>query len=695
MKKGIFLLLLALTMFFSIPICFADNPIVQTSFTADPAPMVYQDRLYLYTSHDEDVTVNNFYTMNDWHLYSTVDMVNWTDHGTPASLKTFSWSTDNAWAPQCVPRDGKFFLYVPINNNTGAKIGVAVSDNPISGFKDAIGREIAQSGSMAIDPTVFIDNDGQAYLFWGNGNLRMVRLNSNMISTTGSVTSNIPMQGFTEGPWFYRRGSLYYLVYAGSGEKISYATSNAPTGPWTYKGDVFGNPSIGTNHPGVVDYMGHSYFFYHNGALSGNNSFKRSVCVEEFTYGADGSIPKLTMTTTGVSQIGSLDPFVQVEAETICWASGVKTETCNEGGMDVCNIENGDYIKVKGVDFGTSGAQTFDARVASNTSGGNIELRLDSTSGTLMGTCAVSGTGGWQTWTTKSCTVTGATGKHDLYLRFTGGSGSLFNFNWWKFAEGGTPGPTAVPTAVPTLGPTPVPGSVSIACGSSSAVGDFQPDQYYSGGSTYNNTNTIDVSGITNPPPAALFNNERYGAMSYTIPGFTSGSSYNVTLYFAETYLTSSGSRLFNVSINGTAALSNFDIYATAGAQNKAIAQSFTVAADGSGQIVIQFTAITENPKINGISIQPGASPTAVPTSVPTAAPTAAPTAEPVSLGDVNGSGTVDIVDALLIAQYYVGLNPAGFVAANADVNCTGTIDIVDALLVAQYYVGLIPDLGC
>lgn len=138
---------LMLILLVSIKVCFADNPVVQTCYTADPAPMVYQDRLYLYTSHDEDVTVNNFYTMNDWHLYSTVDMVNWTDHGTPASLKTFSWSTDNAWAPQAVPRNGKIYLYVPLNNNTGAKIGVAVSDNPISGFKDAIGREIAKAGA--------------------------------------------------------------------------------------------------------------------------------------------------------------------------------------------------------------------------------------------------------------------------------------------------------------------------------------------------------------------------------------------------------------------------------------------------------------------------------------------------------------------------------------------------------------------
>lgn len=417
----------------------ADNPIVQTNYTADPAPMVYEGRLYLYTSHDEDVTVNNFYTMNEWRLYSTVDMVNWTDHGSPASLKTFSWSTDNAWAPQAVARDGKFYLYVPINNNTGAKIGVCVADNPTGPFKDPIGRALAQSGSMAIDPTVFVDDDGQAYLYWGNGNLRFVKLSSNMISTSGSVTSNVPMNGFTEGPWFYKRGSLYYLVYAGSGEKISYATSNAPAGPWTYKGDVFGNPSIATNHPGVVDYKGHSYFFYHNGTLPGGGSFKRSVCVEEFSYGSDGSIPKLTMTTKGPHGIATLNPFEQVEAETIAFSSGLKTEVCTDtgGGMNVTSISNGDYIKVKDVDF-LGGVTSFNARVSSSGSNAKIELHLDSQTGTLLGTCDVSGA---SSWTTKSCAVSGGSGKHDLFLKFTGGSGDLFKFNWWKFT-----GPT-VPDA--------------------------------------------------------------------------------------------------------------------------------------------------------------------------------------------------------------------------------------------------------
>ncbi len=273
------------------------------------------------------------------------------------------------------------------------------------------------------------------------------------------------------------------------------------------------------------------------------------------------------------------------------------------------------------------------------------------------------------------------------YVRITvtGLSGS----NWASFFEFSVFGKVANATPDPTVAPTPGPtavanGSISIACGSSSDVESFLPDQYFAGGTAYNNTNTVDVSAITeNPPPAALFNNERYGSMTYTIPGFTAGSSYSVTLYFAETYLASAGSRLFNVSINGTTVLSDFDIYASAGGQNKAIARSFTTTADGSGQIVIQFVSQTENPKINGIAVNPG-SPDQTPAPTPSG-----------MLGDVNGSGTIDIVDALVIAQYYVGLMPDPFVVANADVNCSGGIDIVDALLVAQYYVGLITSFSC
>ena len=427
----------------------ADNPIVQTVYTADPAPMVHDGICYVYTSHDEDVIVRNFFTMNDWRCYSTTDMVNWTDLGSPLSYKEFSWARDNSsWAGQCIPRNGKFYYYVPINRQRGGNaIGVAVSDNPAGPFSDPIGKPLL-AGNGYIDPTVFIDDDGQAYLYWGNPDLNYVKLNEDMISYSGRINKVLltpesfgtrtkddrPTQ-YEEGPWLYKHNDLYYMIFAAGpiSEHISYSTSSSPTGPWSFGGIVM--PTQGssfTNHPGVVDYKGNTYFFYHNGALPDGGGFHRSVCVEQLKFKEDGTIPELKMTREGAPQIGHLDPYTTVQAETICWESGVETEVCSEGGIDVCQIENGDYIKIKGVDFGI-GATSFEARAASATNGGNIEIHLDSATGKLVGTCSISGTGDWQKWETKSCAVSEANGVHDLYLVFTGDSGTLFNFNWWKF----------------------------------------------------------------------------------------------------------------------------------------------------------------------------------------------------------------------------------------------------------------------
>jgi len=424
----------------------ADNPIVQTNYTADPAPVVYGDTLYLYTSHDEDVTVNNFYTMIDWRLYTTKDMVNWTDHGSPAGLDTFSWGTDSAWAPHAIERNGEYFLYVPLNNNTGSRIGVGVADNPFGPFEDPLGTHLAQSATSNIDPSVFIDDDGQAYMYWGNATLKYVLLNDDMISYSGSIT-NVDLSGFTEGPWLYKRDSTYYMIFAGMGggtEKISYATSDSPTGPWNVRGDIMAAGPTYTNHAGVVDYMGHSYFFYHNSALPGGNDFKRSVCVQEFTYGGDGTIPTLSMSSDGPEAIATLNPSAQVEAETIAFSEGLKTEDCDDtgDGQNVTRIDAGDYIKVKNVDF-IDGVTSFEARVAESGGDAAIELHLDGESGTSLGTCDVSGV---TDWTTVTCSVTGGSGTHDLFLVFTGNGSELFKFNWWKFdgptepGEGGSGG---------------------------------------------------------------------------------------------------------------------------------------------------------------------------------------------------------------------------------------------------------------
>ena len=163
---------------------FHSNPIIKNLYTADPAPMVYGDTLYLYTTHDEDELVDNFYTMNDWRCFSTKDMVNWTDHGKIFSLDDITWADDRAWAPQAIERNGKFYLYCPVHKKDGGMaIAVGISDNPAGPFKD-LGHPLIDEGDWNdIDPTVFIDDDGQAYLYFGNPNLRYVLLNEDMFLT--------------------------------------------------------------------------------------------------------------------------------------------------------------------------------------------------------------------------------------------------------------------------------------------------------------------------------------------------------------------------------------------------------------------------------------------------------------------------------------------------------------------------------
>lgn len=433
----------------------AQNPIVQTNYTADPAPMVHNGTVYLYTTHDEDQTVKNFFTMNDWKCYSSTDMVNWTDHGTILSYKDFEWARGDAWAGQCVYQNGKFYFYVPVNRkNGGNAIGVAVSDSPTGPFRDAIGSPLL-IGNGYIDPTIFIDTDGQPYLYWGNPNLWYVKLNKDMVSydkELGVVQVPLTREGFNirikdaekrpssyeEGPWLFKRNTKYYLLYPAGGvpEHLAYSTNTSLSGSWVY-GDtimhVIKKGGAFTNHPGYIEFKGKSYLFYHNGDLPGGGGFKRSVCIEPFEFNADGSIPLITPTKEGAKESASnLNPFQKVEAETIAWEEGIETAKDEKSGVYVTNISNNDYIKVRSVDFG-KGAKSFEVNVASAATGGMIEIRLDGVTGILLGTCTVKNTGGPQNWAVQTFKVKKVKAVHDLYFVFKGAEGDLFNFDWWKF----------------------------------------------------------------------------------------------------------------------------------------------------------------------------------------------------------------------------------------------------------------------
>lgn len=563
----------------------AQNPVVQTIYTADPAPLVYNDTLFMYTGHDEDKST--WFVMKDWHVYSTTDMVNWTDRGIPLSLNTFKWADKDAWAGHCIYRDGKFYFYAPVHEKgKGMAIGVAVADKPTGPFKDALGKPLISGGWGYIDPAAFIDDNGDAYLYWGNPHLYYVKLNKDMQSYDPSVgIVKVPLTGdgfkwrvinaeqtfpwaesvnvlashsvknnadnkfywyvsavdkatkkqviavgvgdkamgpfkdvlgkpliteyteggninptiivddnkqswltwgndqlryvkmdadmvsydnssgiqlipedkkkwftdkikgtvnstekrfttYEEGPWLYKRNKQYYLFYPAGGvpEHLAYSTAASPTGPWMYRDTVMEVIKRGgafTNHPGVVDYKGKTYLFYHNGALPGGGGFNRSVCVDELHFNPDGSVQRLIPTPGIQEAAGKINPFKRVEAETIAWEVGVETAINDQSGLYVTDIDNGDHIKIRNVDFG-KGARSMEARVATPSDGGTIEIRLGAPDGKLIGTCKIKNTGGYDKWATTSCKIEKTTGLQDVFLVFRGSNANLFNFDWWK-----------------------------------------------------------------------------------------------------------------------------------------------------------------------------------------------------------------------------------------------------------------------
>lgn len=419
----------------------AQRPIIQTKYTADPAPIVYNDTVFLYTTHDEDDAEG--FKMQDWLLYTSTDMVNWTDHGVVASLKSFDWvKRDNgAWAEQVVERNGKFYMYCPIHGNG---IGVLVSDSPYGPFKDPLGKPLVWQKEHwdDIDPTVFIDEDGQAYMYWGNPNCYYVKLNEDMISYSGDIVrlKETP-EHYQEGPWFYKRNGHYYLAFASTccPEGIGYAMSDSPTGPWKTKGYIM-RPTERTrgNHPGIMDYKGKSYVFglnYDLLKLETNTHYeRRSVSVAEMHYNEDGTIQEVPYwADTKLEQIGTFNPFHKVEAETMAWGYGLKTAPNADKSLSVVDVNNGEYICVRGVNFGKNKALRFEVS-ALPLEGGNLKIRLDATDGKIVGNVNIPQGNETSKYELYSCEVNAVSGVHDLYLSFEGENNKdLFELDYWKF----------------------------------------------------------------------------------------------------------------------------------------------------------------------------------------------------------------------------------------------------------------------
>jgi hypothetical protein len=288
----------------------AANPLFKDKFTADPAALSDKGRVYLYVGRDEAEEAGKDYLMKEWLVYSSCDMKNWKAHGSPLNVQTFGWAKKDAWAADITKRDGKYYFYSTVEHKTipGKAIGVAVSDSPTGPFKDARGSAIITNDMTRetdiawddIDPAVFIDDDGQAYLYWGNQVLKYVKLKKNMIEADGPIQT-VAVPHFTEAAYLHKHKGTYYLSWSREfPEETAYSTGPSATGPWTYHGVIMKkNAVVKTIHHAIIEHNGKSYIFYHNDKLPSGGEFRRSAAVEELHYNPDGTIRFIPQTDAG------------------------------------------------------------------------------------------------------------------------------------------------------------------------------------------------------------------------------------------------------------------------------------------------------------------------------------------------------------------------------------------------------------
>jgi len=426
------------------PVGRAHNPLVTHIFTADPNAVTYGDRVYVYVSHDVDGQEN--FDMVDYRGFSSSDMVNWQDHGVLIHADSLPWAT-NLYAPGACSKDGKYYLYIP---NSGSGIGVAVADDPGGPFVDPLGSALVTKSTPGVtdvdwlfDPACLVDDDGQAYLYFGGGpegtgdNGRVIRLGDDMISLEDASATTIVMPGFFEAAHPFKHEGTYYLQYssdfsASHGAALEYMMSADPMTGFEHQGALLPNAAINrnnNNHGSLVAFMGHTYLFYHarklEQELGVDKVNNRSVALQEVTFSADGKIVPTTMSTDDftVEQLRCLDGFEEVQAETLAVEHGVEVEGRAGETVHVAAIHDGDWIGYSQVDF-RAGATQLVLQVAAQTGGATIDVHIDGCltgdPGTSLGTCQVAATGGRETYAALACTIADTAGAHDLCLRFSG-----------------------------------------------------------------------------------------------------------------------------------------------------------------------------------------------------------------------------------------------------------------------------------
>jgi hypothetical protein len=402
---------------------FAQNPIIRNQYSADPSARVFGDKVYLFPSHDifakEGKGRIGWFCMEDYHVFSSTNLTNWTDHGMIVSQTATPWTKQDAysmWAPDCIERNGKYYFYFPATpkDTTVAKgftVGVAIADKPEGPY---VPQPSPIKGVRGIDPNVFIDKDGQAYLFWSNGNstggsIYSAKLKANMVELDSEVKTfdELPKKGLKEGPYLFERNGIYYLTYPhveNKIERLEYATSNNPLGPFKFTGVIMDESPTGcwTNHHSIIQFKNQWYLFYHHNDYSPNFDKARSVRADSLAFNTDGTIKKVIPTLRGIG-VTSANSQIQIDRYTNLSEKGAAIAAIDTTdrfkGWKTIFSEAVAWAQYNSVDFGKKPLKTVSVNAMSQT-GATLQIRTGSLTGQIVAEVKITPSTDWKIITT-------------------------------------------------------------------------------------------------------------------------------------------------------------------------------------------------------------------------------------------------------------------------------------------------------
>lgn len=398
-------LLLSLTFFvlFFDQVIVAQNPIIRNQYSADPTARVFGDRVYVYPSHDIFATEGKgrlgWFCMEDYHVFSSANLTDWTDHGMIVTQNKIPWVRPDSysmWAPDCIERNDKYYFYFPTSPKDTAKygrgfrIGVAVADKPTGPF---IPEAEPINDVKGIDPNVFIDKDGQAYLYWSQGNIYGAKLKSNMLELDSEVKTlgDLPTKGLKEGPYMIERNGIYYLTYPhveNKIERLEYAISDNPLGPFKFAGVIMDESPTGcwTNHHSIIEFKKQWYLFYHHNDYSPNFDKARSIRADSLSFNPDGTIKKVIPTFRGIG-ISVATKEIQIDRYSSLSIKGASIEFIDtldrfKGWKTIFN-STGSWVQYNSVDFGKKKLKTVSVNALS-VAGGTLQIRTNGINGPVI-----------------------------------------------------------------------------------------------------------------------------------------------------------------------------------------------------------------------------------------------------------------------------------------------------------------------